>query len=76
MRRVDGWQDLATPTQMFGILTIVALAVTGATTGTAIQGWTQRGAAVLVTLGIAALASRVLKLASRPLSTAAPVADR
>ena len=66
MRRVDGWQDLAVPTRIFGVLTIVALAVTGASTGTAAQGWTQRGAIVLVALGIGALAWRVLTLARHP----------
>jgi len=61
MQRVDGWQDLAGPTRAFGVLTILALIVTGASTGTAFQGWTQRGAAVLVCLGIVALAWRVLR---------------
>ena len=61
MQRVDGWQDLAGPTRAFGVLTILALILTGASTGTAFQGWTQRGAAVLVCLGIVALAWRVLR---------------
>ena len=74
MRKVDGWQDLAAPTRIFGILTIAALAVAGATSGTAAQGWAQRGAAVLVTLGVALLAWRVLRLKSRLLRTAALVA--
>jgi hypothetical protein len=76
MRQVDGWQDLSAPTRIFGILTIAALAVTGATTGTAVQGWAQRGAALLVTSGIALLAWRVLQLKSRPLRPAALVAGR
>jgi len=76
MRKVDGWQDLAMPARIFGMLTIVALAVTGATIGTAAQGWTQRGAAVLVPLGIVALAWRVLQLQSRPLRAPAQVAGR
>ena len=66
MRRVDGWQDVAVPTRIFGVLTIVALAVTAASTGTAAQGWTQRGSIVLVALGIGALAWRVLTLARHP----------
>jgi hypothetical protein len=76
MRRVDGWRDLAMPTRIFGIATILALAVTGATTGTAAQGWTQRGAAVLVSSGVALLAWRVLRLNSRPLRTATLMAGR
>jgi hypothetical protein len=74
MRKVEGWQDLARPTRIFGIVLIVALAVTGATTGTAVQGWTQRGAIVLVALGISSLAWRVLQLESRPMRTAGLVA--
>jgi hypothetical protein len=75
MRRVEGWQDLAVPTRIFGILTIVALAVTAATTGTAAQGWTQRGAIVLLALGIGALAWRVLTLARRPARNSVLVAS-
>jgi Protein of unknown function (DUF998) len=76
MRRVDGWQDLAVPTRIFGALMIVALAVTAATTGTAAQGWTPRGTIVLVALGIVALAWRVLKLERRPARTAVLVGSR
>jgi hypothetical membrane protein len=64
MRRVDGWHDLAVPTRIFGIVTILALAVTAASSGTAVQGWTQRGSIVLVALGILALGCRVVKLQS------------
>jgi hypothetical protein len=74
MRKVDGWQDLAAPTRTFGIVMIAALAVTGATTGTAVQGWTQRGAAVLAALGISMRAWRVLRLESRPVRAAGLVA--
>lgn len=76
MRSVDGWRDLARPTWIFGILVIVVLVVTGATTGTAAQGWTQRGAIVVVTSGVALLAWRVLRLTSRPLRTAVLLAGR
>jgi hypothetical protein len=76
MRRVDGWQDLAVPTRIFGVLTIVALAVTAATTGTAAQGWTQRGAIVLVALGIGALARRVLMPARHLAKNSVLVASR
>jgi hypothetical protein len=76
MRKVDGWQDLASPTRIFGVVLIAVLAVTGAATGTAVQGWTQRGAIVLVALGISSLAWRVLRLESRPLRSAGLVAGR
>ena len=76
MRKVEGWQDLARPTRNFGIVLIAALAVTGATTGTAVQGWTQRGAIVLVALGVSSLAWRVLRLESRPVRTAGLLAGR
>lgn len=75
MRRVDGWQDLAVTTRVFGVLTIVALAVTAATSGTAAQGWTQRGAIVLVTSGVGVLGWRVMRLC-RPATTPVPVASR
>jgi hypothetical protein len=76
MRAVDGWRDLARPTWIFGILVIVVLVATGATTGTAAQGWTQRGAIVVVSSGVALLAWRVLRLSSRPLRTATLIAGR
>ncbi|MFI5708232.1 DUF998 domain-containing protein [Kribbella sp. NPDC051620] len=76
MRRVDGWQDLAGPARTFGIVVIAALAVTGLSTGTALQGWTQRGAILLVACGISSLAWRVLRLESRPLRAARLVAGR
>ena len=44
--------------------TVVALAGTGATVGTSVQGLTQRIAATIVPLGVAALAVRVLPHAS------------
>jgi hypothetical protein len=76
MRIVDGWQDLVVPTRIFGTLTIVALAVTAATSGTAAQGWTQRGAIVLVALGIGALGCRMLKLEGLPTRTGVLLASR
>ena len=76
MRAVDGWRDLARPTWIFGILVIMVLVATGASTGTAAQGWTQRGAIVVVTSGVALLAWRVLRLSSRPLRTATLMAGR
>jgi hypothetical protein len=65
MRRTEGWTDLARPATVFGVLVVAVLVVTAATAGTAIQGWTQRGAAVLVDAGIVMLAWRVLRLETR-----------
>jgi hypothetical membrane protein len=61
MRRTEGWTDFARPATVFGVLVVAVLVVTAATAGTAIQGWTQRGAAVLVDAGIVLLAWRVLR---------------
>ncbi|HYY77954.1 MAG TPA: hypothetical protein VFD04_02045 [Actinomycetes bacterium] len=70
MRLLDGWRDLARPAGAFGVLTVVALAATGASQSTAAQGWTQRVAAVLVPLGVVALALRVRRLAVSPAAAA------
>jgi hypothetical protein len=64
MRRLDGWATLARPTRVFGVLTIALLVLSGATTGTSVQGATQRIVAVFVTAGVAALAARTLVLSS------------
>lgn len=76
MRDVDGWRDLAGPTRIAGFVTIALLLTTGLTTGTPIQGWTQRIAAALVTAGVAVLAWRVLRIRSGVLRTATLVAGR
>jgi hypothetical protein len=76
MRRTDGWTHLARPTTRYGFLIVVALIVTAATTGTAVQGWTQRGAAVIVTAGIAVLAWQVVRSDSPLLRSARLVAGR
>lgn len=73
-RKVDGWQDLAAPARIFGVVVIAALAVTGIATGTAVQGWAQRVAIVLVALGISSLPWRVLRLESRPVRAAGLIA--
>jgi hypothetical protein len=64
MRVVDGWRDLVGPTRLFGVVTVIALAATAATAGTSVQGLTQRIAATIVPLGVAALAVRVLRQSS------------
>jgi hypothetical membrane protein len=65
MRRIEGWTELARPTTVFGVLVVAVLVATAATAGTAIQGWTQRGAAVVVCTGVVVLAWRALQLESR-----------
>jgi hypothetical membrane protein len=65
MRRTEGWTDLARPAAVCGVLVVAVLSVTAATAGTAIQGWTQRGAAVIVDAGIVMLAWRILRLETR-----------
>jgi hypothetical membrane protein len=65
MRQTDGWQSLAGGTRIFGVLTVAALGVTMLSSGTALQGWTQRGAAVLVASGIVMLAWHVVRLERR-----------
>ena len=64
MRRTAGWTDLAGPTRTFGIVVVAVLAATAASSGTALQGWSQRLAIVVVTAGVAALALRVVGLNS------------
>jgi hypothetical protein len=71
MRRSGGWEDLARPTRIYGAVIVAALLATGASSGTAAQGWSQRVAIVIVTAAVAALAWRVVRLDSR----GAPAAD-
>ena len=63
MRVVNGWNDLARPTRIFGFVVIAVLALAIVTTGTSVQGWTQRVAAVVVVSGLAALAWQVRRRA-------------
>jgi hypothetical protein len=62
MRVVAGWRDFAVPTRAFGFVTVVALAVTVASSGTPVQGLAQRAAATVIPLGIVALAWRAQRL--------------
>jgi hypothetical protein len=64
MKRLDGWGDLARPARIFGVLFLGALVLSGVTTGTSVQGLTQRVAAVLVCAGFTVIAARVLLLSS------------
>lgn len=54
--------DLARPATWFGVVTIAALAASTATSGTALQGWSQRAATVIVVSGIVVPAWRVIQL--------------
>jgi hypothetical protein len=74
MRRAEGWEDLARPTRIYGIVVVAVLVATGASSGTALQGWSQRAAIVVVIAGVAALAWRVIRLDRRPVSSARLVA--
>jgi len=65
MRHAVGWEDLARPTKIFGVVVVAVLAATAATSGTPLQGWTQRGAAVIVVSGVVVLTWRVIQLESR-----------
>jgi hypothetical protein len=65
MRAVEGWSDLARPARAFGVTLLVAFVATAASQGSSAQGWTQRVAATLAAVGVAALAVRVLRL-TRP----------
>jgi len=62
MQQLDEWATWVRPTRVFGVLTIIVLALTGAAAGTAVQGAAQRVAAVFVCAGLAVLASRVVQL--------------
>jgi hypothetical membrane protein len=65
MRRREAWVTLARPTLLFGLVTIALLVATGATSGTAVGGLTQRIAATVVTGGVAVLAWRVVRMEGR-----------
>jgi hypothetical protein len=61
MRVLDGWQSWVRRTRRFGVAAIVALVLTGAATGTSVQGAAQRVAATFVTAGVAVLALRIAR---------------
>jgi len=73
MRRTADWSGLARPTRNFGFMVIASLMVAMGSSGTALQGWTQRGAALLVVAGVALLAWHVVRLES---GTSRPAAVR
>jgi hypothetical protein len=72
MRRRETWAGLARPTKLFGFVTIALLLVTGATTGSAVGGLTQRVAAAFVTGGVALLAWRAARVETARVPPLAP----
>lgn len=76
MRRRQGWVGLARPANLFGFVTIAVLVATGATSGTAVGGLTQRIAATVVTGGVAIVAWRVARMEGRSWSRVALMAGR
>jgi hypothetical protein len=76
MRGRAAWVGLARPTKLFGFATIALLVATGATSGTAVGGLTQRIVATVVTGGVAVLAWRVARMEGRSWSRVALMAGR
>jgi hypothetical protein len=61
MSREEASRSWARPVRWFGILTVVLLVVTGAASGSPVQGLAQRVAATVIPLGLAALAWLVVE---------------
>ncbi|MBV9932719.1 MAG: DUF998 domain-containing protein [Actinobacteria bacterium] len=66
MARLDDWRELARPARIFGLAVVATLALTVVTSGSDVQGWTQRLAIVTVCTGIAALAAQVIRRSATP----------
>jgi hypothetical protein len=62
MRRADGWRDLARPTIAFGLLFLAVLVSYAALEGKPGDGYLQRVAIVLLSVGVVTLALRVRAL--------------
>ena len=81
MRRTAGWRELARPTELFGVVIALCALTSVALTDTPVQGIAQRTLAVVVPLGVVALAVRVIQLNAfetprgRPTSNALRVND-
>lgn len=76
MRTREAWTGLARPTKLFGFLTIALFVVTGATSGTAVGGLTQRIAATVVSGAVAVLAWHCARMDGRSWSRVALMAGR
>lgn len=63
MKLLPDWRDLARPARALGVLAFIGLGTSVPLQGTGAQGWSQRVLAALLSLGVAALAVRVLRLA-------------
>jgi hypothetical protein len=74
MHQVDGWRDLARPAILAGVLLLAVLLGSAALERKTGGGYRQRGAIVLVSVGVATLALRVRALAvgSQPAASLDP----
>jgi hypothetical protein len=70
MSREERWRSRARSVRWFGFLTVVLLVLTGAASGSPVQGLAQRVAATVIPLGLAALAWLVVEQA-RPVTRVA-----
>ena len=65
MRGVQRWHDFARPSRVFGVVLALSAVASVALTETPVQGLAQRIVAVIVPLGVVALAARVLQVSPR-----------
>ena len=81
MRRAEGWAELARWARLFGVVVLISAIASVSLTETPVQGLAQRVVAVIVPLGVVALAVRVLQLNAvdaprgKPMSNALSVYD-
>jgi hypothetical protein len=61
MKVVDGWQDFARVTRWFGAFLVVGAVALAAADRSDVQGLVQRALAVYVSMGLVALAARVIR---------------
>ena len=61
MGDLPSWGAFARTTRTFGIAVVAGLVITAATSGTGLQGWTQRGVIVFVCSGLCVLAVAVAR---------------
>ncbi len=75
MRRVGGWQLLAGPAVAFGFVVVLGAIANVVSIDSSVQGLAQRVLAVIVPLGIVALAVRVLQLNAAELPEGKPISN-
>ncbi len=66
MKELPAWRDLVRPARGYGVVFVAGVVLAIVTTGSGVQGWTQRFLTTLVPLGVVALALRVRRLARMP----------